>query len=131
MSFTGGAGGFENKARFGQMLRRSEILTQLWALDKFAGFLFIAPHAVLPVPFRIKEVAGRVDKIDMRGLRAACLLLYRAGGFVFLQTKNMAVVAQLVEPRIVIPVVAGSSPVDRPILRWLRKLRMARPSAFC
>ena len=27
----------------------------------------------------------------------------------------VAVVAQLVEPRIVIPVVAGSSPVDRPI----------------
>ncbi len=27
----------------------------------------------------------------------------------------MVVVAQLVEPRIVIPVVAGSSPVDHPI----------------
>ena len=29
--------------------------------------------------------------------------------------KQMVVVAQLVEPRIVIPVVAGSSPVDHPI----------------
>ena len=28
---------------------------------------------------------------------------------------EMVVVAQLVEPRIVIPVVAGSSPVDHPI----------------
>ena len=31
----------------------------------------------------------------------------------------MAAVAQLVEPRIVIPVVAGSSPVGRPIFRTL------------
>jgi hypothetical protein len=31
----------------------------------------------------------------------------------------VAVVAQLVEPRIVIPVVAGSSPVNRPILFFL------------
>ena len=30
----------------------------------------------------------------------------------------MVVVAQLVEPRIVIPVVAGSSPVDHPILKF-------------
>ena len=32
----------------------------------------------------------------------------------------MAAVAQLVEPRIVIPVVAGSSPVGRP-KKWLNK----------
>ncbi len=31
---------------------------------------------------------------------------------------SMAVVAQLVEPRIVIPVVAGSSPVNRPIFHF-------------
>ncbi len=35
----------------------------------------------------------------------------------------MAVVAQLVEPRIVIPVVAGSSPVVRPISSALLSLK--------
>ncbi len=35
--------------------------------------------------------------------------------FIVINTDSMAAVAQLVEPRIVIPVVAGSSPVGRPI----------------
>lgn len=34
----------------------------------------------------------------------------------FAYAKGMAVVAQLVEPSVVVRVVAGSSPVDRPIL---------------
>jgi hypothetical protein len=34
----------------------------------------------------------------------------------FAPGNEMVVVAQLVEPRIVIPVVAGSSPVDHPIV---------------
>jgi hypothetical protein len=34
----------------------------------------------------------------------------------------MVDVAQLVEPRIVIPAVAGSSPVVHPNIRWLRAL---------
>ena len=40
--------------------------------------------------------------------------------FVLVLVFYVAVVAQLVEPRIVIPVVAGSSPVDRPIYQTLR-----------
>ena len=40
----------------------------------------------------------------------------KAAGRITLSTRQpMVVVAQLVEPRIVIPVVAGSSPVDHPI----------------
>ena len=46
----------------------------------------------------------------LQGLYKGQHLLYK-WIFAFL----VAVVAQLVEPRIVIPVVAGSSPVDRPI----------------
>ena len=39
-----------------------------------------------------------------------------AGAWITLAVRQpMVVVAQLVEPRIVIPVVAGSSPVDHPI----------------
>ena len=34
----------------------------------------------------------------------------------------MVVVAQLVEPQIVVLVVAGSSPVDHPILPWIIRL---------
>ena len=47
-------------------------------------------------------------------------VVYRAGGFVFQRVfvnplLCVAVVAQLVEPSVVVRVVAGSSPVDRPI----------------
>ena len=59
-------------------------------------------YGVLPLPHA--RVANRLP------------MVYRAGGFVFF---FVAVVAQLVEPRIVIPVVAGSSPVDRPISPFL------------
>ena len=37
----------------------------------------------------------------------------------------MAVVAQLVEPRIVIPVVEGSNPFSRPIIDQIREARNA------
>ncbi len=62
---------------------------------------------------------GRAALAPVTWFALALIFLLAPDGFSIIVPSpgnEMVVVAQLVEPRIVIPVVAGSSPVDHPIV---------------